>query len=477
VRFDYDANHNRYRKTEIDNSGTTTTHYMGKAFEVIQHPSGVTEYRQYITAAGETVAVITERTNNTNDTRYLHGDHQGTVVAITDASGQLISRYHYDPFGQRQEVTWTDNTVSSLIDDIANRGYTQHENLAVLGLIHMNGRVYDPKLGRFLSADPFVQFPTSTQGYNRYSYVGNNPLSFTDPSGYFSFNLRKELRNVWNTIDTEITNLGDSLNNIPDKLNNAIEDNPRVTGAGLALVGVGLVVIEAAAGGVCAGVCANLGYSMIGTGVAIILGGSSDPNAAAGTRAAQAEDAFREAEANAGNNACGADGCLGAPIYVTRTAGSELAEVYADSGNVDSLSIDLSLLGSTGFGPSEVFTGESYDVAIIQFIPIIVRGIQIGVRVASKVKRFWERFTAKKPIGKPFDPTKPKGSVQIGVNPNTIRPGKDLSKLDRGRLRRAEQYGKNKALKYGQFEGKLRDGNHRLRNAIDKNRAVDVIIE
>ena len=187
VRFDYDANHNRYRKTEIDNSGTTTTYYIGKAFEVIQRPSGVTEYRQYITAAGETVAVITERTNNTNDTRYLHGDHQGTVVAITDASGQLVSRYHYDPFGQRQEVAWTDNTVSSLIDDIVNRGYTQHEYLAVLGLIHMNGRVYDPKLGRFLSADPFVQFPTSTQGYNRYSYVGNNPLSFTDPSGYEIF--------------------------------------------------------------------------------------------------------------------------------------------------------------------------------------------------------------------------------------------------------------------------------------------------
>jgi len=58
-----------------------------------------------------------------------------------------------------------------------------------------------------------------------------------------------------------------------------------------------------------------------------------------------------------------------------------LAEVYADSGNADSLSIDLSLLGSTGFGPSEVFTGESLDVAIIQFIPIIVGGIQVGVRI------------------------------------------------------------------------------------------------
>ena len=49
----------------------------------------------------------------------------------------------------------------------------------------MNGRVYDPKLGRFLSADPFVQAPANTQSYNRYAYVLNNPLSYTDPDGYF----------------------------------------------------------------------------------------------------------------------------------------------------------------------------------------------------------------------------------------------------------------------------------------------------
>ncbi len=47
-----------------------------------------------------------------------------------------------------------------------------------------NGRVYDPELGRFMSADPFVQAPYNSQSYNRYSYVFNNPLSFTDPTGY-----------------------------------------------------------------------------------------------------------------------------------------------------------------------------------------------------------------------------------------------------------------------------------------------------
>ncbi|HMW72473.1 MAG TPA: RHS repeat-associated core domain-containing protein, partial [Cellvibrionaceae bacterium] len=65
-------------------------------------------------------------------------------------------------------------------------GFTGHEHLDD-GLIHMNGRVYDPVLGRFLSADPMIQAPDNLQSFNRYSYVLNNPLFYTDPSGYSWF--------------------------------------------------------------------------------------------------------------------------------------------------------------------------------------------------------------------------------------------------------------------------------------------------
>ncbi len=64
------------------------------------------------------------------------------------------------------------------------RGFTGHEQLDDVGLVHMNGRVYDPLLGRFGTPDPMTENPFSTQGWNRYSYVGNSPLNFTDPSGY-----------------------------------------------------------------------------------------------------------------------------------------------------------------------------------------------------------------------------------------------------------------------------------------------------
>ena len=62
--------------------------------------------------------------------------------------------------------------------------FTGHEQLDHLDLVHMNGRVYQPLLGRFISADPFVQDPFNSQSLNRYSYVFNNPLTFTDPSGF-----------------------------------------------------------------------------------------------------------------------------------------------------------------------------------------------------------------------------------------------------------------------------------------------------
>ncbi|MDB4289748.1 hypothetical protein N9887_01565 [Flavobacteriaceae bacterium] len=70
---------------------------------------------------------------------------------------------------------------------LLNRGYTGHEHFMSVGLIHMNGRMYDAKLGRFLSPDNYVQEPFKTQSFNRYGYVWSNPLIFTDFSGELSW--------------------------------------------------------------------------------------------------------------------------------------------------------------------------------------------------------------------------------------------------------------------------------------------------
>jgi RHS repeat-associated protein len=70
------------------------------------------------------------------------------------------------------------------IGDATRRGYTEHSMLDNIGLIHMNGRVFDPLIGRFTSPDPIVSCLLTTQAWNRYSYVKNRPMMFTDPSGF-----------------------------------------------------------------------------------------------------------------------------------------------------------------------------------------------------------------------------------------------------------------------------------------------------
>ena len=121
---------------------------------------------------------------------YVHRDHLGSVEAVTDASGNELVVLGYDPYGERRKPDWTAQLTKAEIEALlsahgerVSRGFTGHEHLDRTGLIHMNGRVYDPRLGRFLSPDPIVGDPTSSQSWNLYSYVGNNPLSYVDPTG------------------------------------------------------------------------------------------------------------------------------------------------------------------------------------------------------------------------------------------------------------------------------------------------------
>ncbi|MFK8017826.1 MAG: RHS repeat-associated core domain-containing protein, partial [Gammaproteobacteria bacterium] len=118
-------------------------------------------------------------------------DHLDSVSVVVDGDANVLERLSYDAWGKRRsDETWLDAPVAEFGgSDNTPRGFTGHEHLDQLGLIHMNGRIYDADIGRFLSADVFIQFPDSTQGFNRYTYTGNNPLSYADPSGHFVFAL------------------------------------------------------------------------------------------------------------------------------------------------------------------------------------------------------------------------------------------------------------------------------------------------
>jgi RHS repeat-associated protein len=173
---------------------STLTTYLGNVEEV-RPSSGTSNYALIQkTNLGAAVHIRTVDVLSQVDERieYIHTDHQGSIDAITNQSGALVSKTSFDAFGGRRESTWSSallNLSGILVQENEHyaRGYTAHEHLNRTGFIHMNGRVYDPRIGRFISADPFVQAPTNSQSYNRYSYVFNSPVSFTDPSGYFSW--------------------------------------------------------------------------------------------------------------------------------------------------------------------------------------------------------------------------------------------------------------------------------------------------
>jgi len=115
---------------------------------------------------------------------YLHRDHIGSIVMITNDQGGVVEKRQFDAWGNIIKLQdGSGNNLAGFI--VLDRGYTGHEHLQKIGVIHMNARLYDPKLHRFLSPDNFVQDSYNTQNYNRYAYGMNNPLMYTDPTGEF----------------------------------------------------------------------------------------------------------------------------------------------------------------------------------------------------------------------------------------------------------------------------------------------------
>ena len=198
VDFTYGADRDRLK--QVEGTGRTLLYVQGPLrYEVEKLPpvGGLSTWTHthYVTANGELVALYksigqsngSTETPVSQQTRYLHTDHLGSLVAITDESKAVVERFSFDAWGKRRNaVGWTDAT-GALTSNNTVRGYTGHEELDTVGLVHMNGRVYDPVLGRFTSADPNIQYPGNPQSYNRYCYVNNNPLSFTDPTGFGFF--------------------------------------------------------------------------------------------------------------------------------------------------------------------------------------------------------------------------------------------------------------------------------------------------
>ena len=178
--LDYGVDEQRRKGVFKEGNVTFTRYYSGNYEEEISS-SGKVKKIHYI-SGGDGLAGIYINDDGNRSFYSAYCDYQGSLLALTDINGVVKEKYAYDPWGNRRNpASWKDADTRTKF--IVDRGYTLHEHLDALGLINMNGRVYDPLLGMFLSPDPYVQAPGNWLNYNRYGYCYGNPLLYTDPSG------------------------------------------------------------------------------------------------------------------------------------------------------------------------------------------------------------------------------------------------------------------------------------------------------
>jgi len=178
--FTYGVDQQRKKMQTYVNNNLTATKYYTAGFEREIAGSATTEWN-YI-SGGDGLAAIYRVANGTGTLYWVAKDHLGSIIGLYNNSGTMVEEFSYDAWGcRRTPATWA--YITGNPSNLITRGYTGHEHLDNFVLINMNGRPYDPVLGRMLSPDNYVQNASSTQSLNRYTYCNNNPLKYIDPDG------------------------------------------------------------------------------------------------------------------------------------------------------------------------------------------------------------------------------------------------------------------------------------------------------
>jgi RHS repeat-associated protein len=186
LTYTYGADYERIKGVTKQNGTVIDTRYYLGGYEK-DITGGVTKYIQYVGSPAGLIAIVTSE-GATHTPHFVYTDHLGSILTVTNNAGAIEAEQSFDAWGRRRNpASWAllPPTAATALPTWLYRGYTGHEHLDRFGLINMNGRMYDPVVGRMLSADNYVQEPGMTQSYNRYTYAMNNPMVNTDPNGQF----------------------------------------------------------------------------------------------------------------------------------------------------------------------------------------------------------------------------------------------------------------------------------------------------
>jgi RHS repeat-associated protein len=306
--------------SRLDDKASNSTirrHYLMNAegvFGVVDFQSfnGPTAGRSTITPSGGLV-------------HYLHKDHLGSVVRISDDQGQLGAPFVYDAWGALR--------ARSFVYDPANweRGYTGHQEIVDALFVHMNGRVYDPAIGSFTSPDIATQVLTDSRTFNRYSYVFNNPLKYTDPTGYWP--------HIGGTLGGIINSVGSAVGGAIGAVGGALQDVGQAIASGARWVEQNWKEVAVIA---------------VAVGITVISGGSASPILV-------------------GLLAGGAAGGVGAALY-----GGSLNDVLLAT-------FKGAVFGAISAGIGDAFSAGSWG-------SILAKGDLGGVEAVSQGGNFWQGF-------------------------------------------------------------------------------------
>ncbi len=164
---------------------TITSVYVGNLYEIEDSANGNPQRKTKSIFLGSTrVAGISFPSASVGnpDISYYHQDHLGSTNVMTDKLGVVRSLTEYDPYGKISRFEKFGDKLPSNWNYFHDKPFDDES-----GLIYFNARYYDPKLGRFISADTIVPRPENPQEFNRYSYCLNNPINRIDPSGHKSW--------------------------------------------------------------------------------------------------------------------------------------------------------------------------------------------------------------------------------------------------------------------------------------------------